>query len=335
LRLLSLVAGRLRALFDDGERGRIFLERYTIATTTVLVAMQSYGIAISLEGVGAVVAEPGLVFRLTTVLTLTAGVLFLVWLAGQMTARGIGNGVALVIAAGIVNALPRDIAVVIEGMRLGIFASGAVPAVVVVTAILAALVVVAERSRRRIAIEFAERRVGAGLLPLQTVDLAVKLNPAGIMPTYLAVLVLNVIVIAAFLAALSGEAGGWADQVRAALSYGTLLHLVVTAALLVLFTFVYTAFVCDPEQMAARLAAFGGALPGVAPGEATEAHLDRTIARTTAFGAAYLVVVMLLPEVLGSWLGLPLVLGGVSTLVLVCVALDLAAEIRGYLAITP
>jgi preprotein translocase subunit SecY len=334
-RVLSLVSGRLRAVFDAGERGRIVLDRFTIAATVLLAALQSYGIAIGLEGAAPVVAEPGLLFRLTTVLTLTAGTLFLAWLAGQITARGIGNGVALIIAAGVVNALPRDLSFLINGSRLGIFAPGTVPAVVAVTALLVALVVLAERSRRRIAVEFAERRVGAGTLPRQTVELAIKLNPAGIMPTYLAVLVLDVIVIAAFLAALFGEAGGWADQVRVALSYGTLLHLLATAALLALFTFVYTAFVCDPDEMAARLTACGGALPDVAPGEATAAHLDRTISRTAAFGAAYLVVVMLLPEVLSSWLGLPLVLGGVSTLVLVCVVLDLAAEIRGYLATAP
>jgi preprotein translocase subunit SecY len=335
LRLLSLVAGRLRAVVDDGERGRILLERYTIATTVFLVALQSYGIAVGLEGVGPLVPAPGLVFRLTTMLTLTAGTLFLVWLAGQITARGIGNGVALLVAAGIVNGLPREIATLLVGIRQGVATRGTLLLVVLVVAAMTALVVVVERSRRRIAIEFAERHVGAATLPRQTGALALKLNPAGIMPTYLAVLLLDVIVVAAFLAALAGAPGGIADQVRVALSYGTVLHLVLTAALLALFTFVYTAFTCDPDQMAARLAACGGALPGVAPGEATAAHLDRTISRTAAFGAAYLVVVLLLPEVLAIWFELSLPVGGLSILVLVCVVLDLAAEVRGYLTVTP
>jgi len=253
-----------------------------------------------------------------------------VWLAGQITARGLGNGIALIIAAGIVNMLPREIAALILGARMGIFASIALPVVGLVTAALVALVVVAERSRRRLPVEFAERQAGTCTLPRQSADIQLKLNPAGLVPTYLASLLLSLIVLAATFVALRVDAPEWANGVRVALGPGTLLHLVVTAALIAFFTFVYTAFVCDPEQMAARLAACGGTLPGVAPGEATAAHLDSAISRSASFGAAYLVVVMLLPDFLTSFLGLPIIIGGTSILVLVCVLLDLAAEIKAY-----
>lgn len=333
LQVLAMVSRRLRALAGD-ERGRIIIERSTLGITVLLALFQAYFVATALERVAPVVAEPGPLFRLTTVLTLTAGTLFLAWLAGQITARGLGNGVALIIAAGIVNALPREFAGLIELARQGAIAPTAVPVVGLITAALVALVVVAERSRRRLPVEFAERKVGAQTLPRQAVDITLKLNPAGLMPSYLASLLLTVVLIATMFVALRLEGSQWPDQLRNALASGTLLHLLVTAALIAFFTLLYTAFVCDPEQMAARLAALGGVLPGIAPGEATAAHLDSVISRTAAFGAAYLVVVMLVPDFLGSFFGLPLVLGGTSILVLVCVFLDLVAEIRTFLGPT-
>lgn len=331
LQVLSMVSRSLRTLAAD-EPGRRKLEQATVAGTVVLAALQSYGIAVGLESVGLVVPDPGLLFRLMTVLTLTAGTLLLVWLAGQITARGLGNGVALIIAAGIVNALPRDIAVLLESSRQGAIAPVAVPVVALVIAGLTALAVVAERSRRRVPVEFAERRIGTRTLPRQPAAIEIKLNPAGLVPSYLASLVLTVVLITTMFVALRVEGSEWPDRLRVALASGTLLHLVVLAALIAFFTLVYTAFVCDPEQMAERLAACGGALPGIAPGEPTAAHLDGVISRTTAFGAGYLVVVMLLPDLLTTFFGLPIVLGGTSILVLVCVFLDLAAEIRAYLA---
>jgi preprotein translocase subunit SecY len=331
LQVLAMVSRRLRALADD-ERGRVRLERATLAITALLAALQAYGIASGLEGVGSVVAEPGLLFRLTTVLTLTAGTLFIAWLAGQITVRGLGNGIALIIAAGIVNTLPSQVAGLIELTRQGAIESSALPTVALVTVALFVLVVVAERSRRRLPVEFAERQVGTRTLARQSGELALKLNPAGLIPTYLASLLISIVLIATTIAALSFEASEWPNQVGSALAPGTLLHLLVFAALIAFFTLLYTAFVCDPAQMAARLAALGGTLPGIAPGDATAAHLDSVISRTAGLGAAYLVVVMLLPDFLAGFFGLPMGLGGTSILVLVCVVLDLVAEVRGYLA---
>ena len=331
LQLLAMVSRRLRAL-GDSERGRIILERSTLAITALLALLQTYGIAIGLEGTGTVVPEPGPLFRLTTMLTLTAGTLFLAWLAGQITARGIGNGIALILAAAIVNTLPSGIARLLELARQGVMAPAAVLMVVLVIAALVALVVVAERSRRRLTAEFAERQVGTQTLPRQSVDIALKLNPAGLMPSYLALMALGVMLIVAVFVGLLVGASEWPDRLTGALSPGTLLHLAVTAAFIAFFTLLYTAFVCDPEQMAARLAACGGVLPGIAPGEATAAHLDRAISRSAAIGAAYLVIVMIAPDLVNMFLRLPIMPGGTSILVLVCVFLDLAAEIRTYAA---
>jgi preprotein translocase subunit SecY len=331
LQVLSMVSRRLRALADD-ERGRLIIERTTLGITVLLTLFQAYGVAGALERVGAVVAEPGLLFRLTTMLTLTAGTLFLVWLAGQMTARGLGNGIALIIAAGIVNTLPGTIAGLIELARQGAIGPIALPAGALLTVGLIVLVVVAERSRRRLPVEFAERKVGTQTLPRQTVELALKLNPAGLVPSYLASVLITIVLIATMFVSLQVEGSEWPDRLRVALSLGTLLHLVVLAALIAFFTLLYTAFVCDPTAMAARLAALGGSIPGIAPGEATAAHLDRVISRNVGLGAAYLVIVILLPDVLTSYFGLPIALGGTSILVLVCVVLDLAAEVRAYQA---
>ena len=328
LQVLAMVSRRLRALADD-ERGRVILERTTLGITVPLTLFQAYGVAGGLEGVGMIVSEPGPLFRLTTMLTLTAGTLFLVWLAGQITARGIGNGIALIIAAGVVNTLPGGIAGLIELSRQGAIAPSALPVVALITVALIVLVVVAERSRRRLPVEFAARQVG---MQHPTADISLKLNPAGLMPGYLASLLITLVLFATMFAALYLDSGEWADRVRVALAPGTLLHLLVNAALIAFFTLLYTAFVCDPTAMAARLATLGGALPGIAPGEATAAHLDSVISRSAGLGAAYLVVVLLLPDFLTSFFGLPIALGGTSILVLVCVVLDLAAEVRAYLA---
>jgi preprotein translocase subunit SecY len=325
LQLLSMVSRALRRLADD-EPGRRKLERATVAGTVLLTALQSYGIAVGLEATGTVVHDPGLLFRLMTVVTLTAGTLFLVWLAGQVTARGLGNGIALILAVGIVSTLPAGIARLLEFSRQGALAPGALPAIALVIAGSIVLVVVAERARRRLPVEFAARGVGTHR---QTADIALKLNPAGLMPVFIMGVLFSVVLILLSIAALLIDKSGWADTLNVMLP--TPVRLVGTAVLIVLFTFVYTAFVCDPEQMAARLAACGGALPGIAPGEPTAAYLDRAISRSAALGAAYLVAVIVVPELVMLYFGLPMIPGGTPILVLVCVVLDLIAESQARL----
>jgi preprotein translocase subunit SecY len=322
LQLLSMVSRALRRLADD-EPGRRKLELATVAGTALLAALQSYGIALGLEGAGTVVPEPGALFRLMTVVTLTAGTLVLVWLAGQITARGLGNGIALILAAGIVTMLPSQLAGLLEMNRQGMVAPRALLVIALVIAVSTALVVLVERARRRLPVEFAERRIGTHR---QTADIAFKLNPAGLMPVFMVMMVFTIGLIALTIASLLATRFGWFGPMN--LELDAPVRLLVTASLIAFFTFLYTAFVCDPEQMAARLAACGGTLPGVPPGEATAAYLDHAIARSTAIGAVYLVVMMMLPELVASYLALPVVPGGMPLLIVVCAVLDLRAEIQ-------
>jgi preprotein translocase subunit SecY len=323
VQLLAMVSPAIGRRRNDGERGRATIELYTRYGTVLLAALQGYGVATGLERVGAVVAEPGLVFRLTTMLTLVAGTLFLMWLAGRITERGLGNGLGLILAAGIVTMLPSGIAGLLEMSRQGMIAPGALLKVVLAVAAMTVLAVVVERARRRLPVEFTERRVG---MQRQTADIVLKLNPAGLMPAFMVGILFEIFLIVLSVVALLTDISGWVDTLKITL-YAP-VRLVGTAVLIVLLTFVYTAFVCDPEQMAARLAACGGALPGIAPGEATAAYLDRAISRSAAIGAAYLVAVMVVPELVSSYLALPFMLDGTRILVVVCVVLDLMAEIK-------
>jgi preprotein translocase subunit SecY len=330
VQLLAMVSPALARRRDDGERGRATIELYTRCGTVLLAALQGYGVATGLESAAAVVPEPGLLFRLTTMLTLTAGTLFLVWLAGQITARGLGNGVALILTAGIVNVAPREIATLLEGSRLGIVAPRTLLWLALGAAAFTALVVMVERARRRLPVEFAERRIGTQTTPRRTADIALKLNPAGLMPAFIVGVTFSIVSVVLSLAALLTDISGWRDPLN--VMFSAPVRLPGTAILMVLFTLVYTAFVCDPDQMAARLAACGGTLPGIAPGEATAAYLDRALSRAAAIGATYLVAVTALPELVTLYLGLPVMLSGTSLLVLVCVALDLISEVEAYSA---
>jgi preprotein translocase subunit SecY len=327
VQLIAMVSPAINRRRNDGERGRATIELYTRCGTALLAALQGYGVATGLERVGAVVADPGLLFRLTTMLTLLAGTLFLVWLAGRITERGLGNGLGLILAAGIVTMLPSGIARLLEAGRAGVAAPGTLLKILLTVAAVTVLVVVVERARRRLPVEFAERQDG---MQRQTADIVLKLNPAGLMPTLMVGILFSILLIVLSVVASLVDISGWVDTLNITL-YAP-VRLVATAALIVLFTFVYTAFVCDPEQMAARLAACGGALPGNAPGEATAAYLDRAISRSAAIGAAYLVVVMVVPELVSLYLALPVLLAGPPILVVVCAVLDLMAEIKARVA---
>jgi preprotein translocase subunit SecY len=334
LQLMTFFCPALKRRRQEGERGRQIIDRYTLYVTLGLTAMQAYGIATGLEGIRLLVPDPGLLFRVSAMLTLTAGTMLLVWLSQQITARGIGNGIALLLVAGIAAELPRQIAELLVSNRLGTLTSSMLLALVTVA--VAALVVMMERARRRLPIRFAERQAGTRVLPSQSADLALKLNPAGIMPALLASWLPLIVVAAVNLAALlAGKDGGWIGDLTFGLGYGTPLHLLVGAAIILFFAFVYTAFVCDPEDMAEKLEKNGGALPEIASGEASAAHLDHVISRTTAIGAAYLALLMLLPEILISYSGATFSFPSVSLLIMVCATLDIEAQVRAERRLPP
>jgi preprotein translocase subunit SecY len=318
LQLAMIVPQRLRTLAREGERGRAIIERRTRILATVLTALQALGIAVGLEGMRGVVAYPGWLFILSTVITLTGGMLFLVWLSSQITLRGIGNGVAVLIFAGIVAELPATIAQTLELGRQGLLPGNFLPALVLLVIAVITFVVVMERARRRIPIVYAARP-GAASMPERRSDLSIKLNPAGVIPVTLASFFLTM------MAALTIFFGG---RIPPWLGAGRPLYLILYAALIILLAFLYTAFVLDPEDAADSLKRYGGAIPDIAPGEPTAAHLDQTVSRTTMLGAAYLTLVCLLPQIMIAATAVPFYFGGPSLLIVVGTALDLMAQVR-------
>ena len=332
LQLVAIVWPRLRALRDAGERGRVTLTRWTRIIAALLAALQSVAIAGALERIPGAVAAPGTLFLLSTAATLVAGMLFLTWLADQITARGIGNGIALLLIASVLTDVPRDLAAVLLAMREGVLGEGLVIAMGLGAVAFTIIAVAVERARRRIWVRFAERRIGDRELARQSVELAFKLNPGGIVPALVASWIPLVIVIA-------GRFLVWAVGMHVApagvlpsLTPGHPLHLALSAVLLILFAFVYTAFLHDPERLTQQLQAQGGTVAELAPGSSTADYLDDTLSRLTALGAVYLAVIMLLPIALANWLGVRFAVGGASLLILVCLTLDVEAQVRAYLA---
>jgi len=320
LQLASIVSPALRALPKQGESGRRRLDAYTFVPTIGLAAFQALGIAIALEGVGNVVAEPGLMFLLTTTLTLTGGVIFLVWLAGQITARGIGNGFSLILAAGIVAELPALLVGVLDLARRDVLSTNLVVGLLLLALVLTALIVHVELARRQLQVTFPSRQVGMRMIAGRS-QLRLKLNSAGMVPTILASWLLLLPIIAAN--------WGWAlpTWIMSELAQGRPLFLIVYAFAIMLFVFFYTAFLLNPDEIAEDLRKHGGMIAGVEPGEATANHIDRVISRISAMGAVYLAFVYLVPEILIAKWSVPFYLGGTSLLILVCAILDLKAQL--------
>jgi preprotein translocase subunit SecY len=317
IQLMSLVTYNLKALKQQGERGRRITEQYTRSLAVLLAAFQAYGVATVLQDTAGVVTYPGLLFRLSTALTLTGGTLFLIWLSGQITQRGIGNGVALLLFSGIVAELPAALARAIEAGRQGLLSGSFLVTLMAIIIIATAFVAVVEQARRRLPVVYAMRREDARAQHGWS-ELKLKLNPAGVIPLLLASWFLQVPIAVANLIGVQGPA--WLTGVRAP-------YLVLYAVLIVLLALLYTAWVLDPEEAAESLRRHGGSLPGIAPGEATAAHLDHVVSRTALIGAGYLALVCLLPEMLIAYAGAPFYFGGTSLLVVVCTALDLQAQL--------
>jgi preprotein translocase subunit SecY len=316
LQVLTIVLPWLRALRKQGERGRRTVDTYTLLLTVLFSILQSYGIAIGLEGVPNLIAEPGWLFRISTVLTLTGGVTVLAWLAGQITARGIGNGVTLILFAGIVAELPVALVSIFEFGRQGVLSNGMILALLAFAIALTSLVVVAERARRRVLVGNSQGAAGQPQWHLQF-----KLNSAGIMPTVLAGWIL-------FLP--MAIASSWSG-----VRLGGPLFLIVYAILIIGCTFYYTAFLIDPDEVAEMLRRHGGFIPGIAPGEPTAEHIDFVMSRITMIGAAYLALVYLSPAVLAASVPAPFYFGGASLLIVVCAILDLEDHIRAFASIKP
>lgn len=329
VQLLTTVVPSFEAMKKEGESGRKQLNQYTRYLTVVLAVFQAYGIAVGLEGSGNIVTDPGWFFRISTVLTLLGGTMFLMWLGEQITSRGIGNGISLIIFAGIVAELPRAIAGTLELGRQGAISTGAILGIIVLAVVVIAFIVFMERAQRRLLIQYPKRQVGNQVMQGQSSHLPLKLNTAGVIPPIFAS---SLLLVPATVANFQqGQAGGWLTTVTAWLGHGQPAYMALYAALIIFFSFFYTAIVFNPTDTADNLKKHGGFIPGIRPGERTAEYIDYVLTRITVVGAIYITVVCLLPEFLISWTGVPFYFGGTSLLIVVSVTMDTVSQIQGHL----
>jgi preprotein translocase subunit SecY len=328
IQLLTSVFPTLEALKKEGESGRKVINQYTRYLTVVLAAFQAYGIAVGLESQAGVVTEPGWFFRLSTVLTLMGGTMFLMWLGEQITSRGIGNGSSLIIFAGIVAAFPAAIINTLELGRQGAISTGVIIGVLAMSIGVIAFIVFMERAQRRLLITYPKRQQGNKVYEGQTSFLPLKLNTSGVIPPIFAS---SLLLLPTTIANFSQNQTGVLGLISSYLGHGRPLYMVAYVALIVFFAFFYTAIVFNPVETADNLKKHGGFIPGIRPGERTAQYIDTILMRITVIGAAYLAVICLLPEMLISYAALPFYFGGTSLLIVVSVTMDTVAQILGHL----
>ena len=323
MQIAAMGSRRLRALGASGDRGREKVVAYTLCLTVVLTAFQAFGLAQGLEGLHGLVPQPGPLFRLTTVLTLTAGTMVLIWLSNQITARGIGNGLALILAVGLMVDLPEIFALAVQRSRMGYISTNMIVVAVALAMVVTLLVVVVESARRVVVVDYPSQTIGGTTLESRSAKLALKLNSAGLIPSVFAGWIVAILAFGI----LVGVGPDSAAIVRQ-LGHGHPLFWILFGVLVLLLALFYTAFLTDPDQASEKLKMYGGVLRGVMPGEETANYLDNVISRITLVGAAYLVLVFVLPEILIVYFGLPLYLGGASFLIVVCAVLDIGAQVK-------
>ena len=333
MQLLTAVSPTLEALKKEGESGRKKINQYTRYGTVLLASVQAYGIAVGLESSGgggvSAVLDPGFYFRFTMVVTLTGGTIFLMWLGEQITQRGVGNGISLIIFSGIVANLPLALASTLELGRTGALSAAFIIVLLIMAVFVIAFIVFMERAQRRIIIQYPKRQVGNKMFGGESTHLPMKLNPSGVIPLIFASsLLLMPLTVAGF----SGGAGPeWLTWVTALLGRGQPLYLSVYIGLIVFFTFFYTTIVFNPADTADNLKKHGGFIPGIRPGRNTEEHLRFILLRLTTVGALYLTMVALLPEILISRFNVPFFFGGTSLLIVVSVTMDTVGQIHSHL----
>jgi len=333
MQLLTAVSPTLEALKKEGEAGRKKINQYTRYGTVVLAAFQAYGIAVGLESTsgtaGSAVIDPGLFFRITTVITLTGGTIFLMWLGEQITQRGVGNGISLIIFAGIVAALPRALVGTLELGRTGALSTAVIIGFLVLAVIVITIIVFIERAQRRIIVQYPKRQVGNRMFGGESSHLPLKLNTSGVIPPIFASsLLLLPLTVANF---SGGQGPEWLSTVTALLGRGQPLFLVIYVSLIVFFAFFYTAIVFNPQETADNLRQYGGFIPGIRPGKNTADYLDYVLTRLTVLGAIYLSVICIIPEWLISQFSVPFYFGGTSLLIVVTVTMDTVGQVHAHL----
>jgi preprotein translocase subunit SecY len=330
LQLLTVVVPQFEQLKKEGETGRKKITQYTRYGTVVLALFQALGIAIALEAQPGLVLEPGIMFRLTAVTALVTGTMFLMWLGEQITERGIGNGISMIIFAGIVAGMPRAIGGTLELVSTGAFSIPLVILLFLGAVAVTGVVVFVERGYRKITVNYAKRQVGKQIVGGQTSHLPLKLNMAGVIPPIFAS---SIILFPATLAGWFGsnEKMVWLKDFSAILSPGQPLYVMLYAAAIIFFCFFYTALVFNPKETAENLKKSGAFVPGIRPGEQTARFIDKIMTRLTLVGALYITLVCLLPEFLIVKFNVPFYFGGTSLLIIVVVTMDFMAQIQSYL----
>ncbi len=329
IQLLTSVVPSLEALKKEGESGRKVINQYTRYLTVILALFQSWGIAIGLQTQGSMVTNPGPFFTLTTVITLTGGTMFVVWLGEQITARGIGNGSSLIIFTGIVAGLPGGIARMLELGRTGAISTPIILGIIAMAVLVIAFVVFMERAQRRLLINYPRRQVGNKIYEGQTSFLPLKLNTSGVIPPIFASSLL--LLPTTFAGFANTDGTGVLSTMATYLAHGRPLFMIIYALLIIFFAFFYTAIVFNPKDTAENLKKQNGFIPGIRPGERTAEYIDQVLTRITVIGAAYLVIICLLPEFIISQVSVPFYIGGTSLLIVVSVTMDTVAQVHGHL----
>ncbi len=330
MQLLTVVEPRLKQLRKEGEQGRRTITKYTRWGTVVLATFQAVGVSFALEGQG-VVMDPGLGFRITAVSTLVTGTMFLMWLGEQITERGVGNGISMIIFAGIVAGLPSAVAGTLELSRTGEMHLFGVMVLFALAIVVTGIVVFIERGQRRITINYPKRQVGRKMMAGQSSHLPLKLNMAGVIPPIFASsIILFPATLAGWLA--QGEGMQWLQNiVTNHLSPGQLTYVLLYASFIIFFCFFYTAMMFDPRETADNLKKQGAFIPGMRPGEQTAKYLDGVLTKLTFAGAMYITIVCLLPEFLILKFNVPFYFGGTSLLIIVVVVMDFMSQIQAHL----
>jgi preprotein translocase subunit SecY len=333
MQLMTAVSPTIEQLKKEGEVGRKKINQYTRYLTVVLSAFQGYGLAVGLEAMsgpsGSAVVDPGWYFRFTAMITIVGGTLFLMWLGEQITARGVGNGISLIIFTGIIAQLPAALAKTLELGR-----TGAISTVLIIFLLLMAVAVVTfivfmERAQRRILVQYPKRQQGNRMFGGESSHLPLKINVSGVIPPIFAS---SLLLMPATMASFGGAGGPeWLATIAALLGRGQPLFLLLYVGLIVFFAFFYTSIVFNPQDTAENLKKHGGFIPGIRPGQRTAEYLDYVLTRLTVVGAAYLSVVCILPEILISQYAVPFYFGGTSLLIVVSVTMDTTAQIQSHL----
>ena len=340
VQLGSTLYGPWQALKKEGETGRKKLNQYTRYLTVLLTTVQGYFIAVGLESMGAAqgisaVVDPGLLFRAAATISLVGGTLFLMWIGEQITSRGIGNGVSLIIMAGIVARLPQVIGQLLEGGRSGATDPLVIVSIMLLAAALVLFICFMERAQRRVLVQYPKRATARGMMQQERSHLPIKINTAGVIPPIFAssllLMPLTVLQMAGAGSSSDSSSGDWLITVSTFLQHGSPAFMTLYALGIIFFCFFYTSVQFNSEETAENLKRHGGFIPGIRPGKATESYFDYLLNRITVVGAAYLTVICLIPEILASQAGVNFTLGGTSLLIVVNVTMDTVSQIQSHL----